>query len=40
MMEGCILKEVGEISKVTNSLLELKNNKNLGTTTLGKNISH
>ena len=33
-MQGCILKAVGAISKVTNALLELKNNKNLNTTTL------
>ena len=33
-MQGCILKAVGAISKVTNALLELKNNKNLNTTIL------
>ena len=32
--KSCILKAVGAISKVTNALLELKNNKNLNTTTL------
>ena len=32
-MEGCILKAVGAISKVFNALLELKNIKNLNTTT-------
>ena len=38
-MQGCILKAVGAISKVTNTLLELKNSKNLNTTTLNKNLS-
>ena len=38
-IQGCILKTVGAISKVTDALLELKNNKNLNTTTLSKNIS-
>ena len=32
-MQGCILKAVGAISKVLNALLELKNSKNLNTTT-------
>ena len=35
----CILKAVGAISKVTNTLIELKNAKNLNTTTLSKNLS-
>ena len=38
-MQGFILKAIGAISKVTNALLELKNSKNLNTTTLNKNIS-
>ena len=38
-MQGCVLKAVGAIYKVTNALLELKNNKNLNTTTLNKNLS-
>ena len=38
-MQGCILKAVGAISKVTNKLLKLKTSKNLNTTTLRKNIS-
>ena len=38
-MQGCILKAVGAISKVTNTLLELDNSKNLNTTPLGKNGS-
>ena len=38
-MQACILKAVGAISKVTNTLLELKNSKNLNTTTLNKNLS-
>ena len=38
-MQGCLLKAVGAISKVTNTLLELKNSKNLNTTTLNKNLS-
>ena len=38
-MQGCVLKAVGAISKVTNPLLELKNSKNLNTTTLNKNLS-
>ena len=38
-MQGCVLKAVGAISKVTNILLELKNSKNLNTTTLSKNLS-
>ena len=38
-MQGCVLKEVEAISKVTNALLELKNSKNLNTTTLSKNLS-
>ena len=38
-MQSCILKAVGAISKVTNALLELKNSKNLNTTTLNKNLS-
>ena len=36
-MQGCILKAVGSLPKVTNALLELKNSKNLNTTTLNKN---
>ena len=38
-MQSCILKAVGAISKVTNALLELKNSKNLNTTTRKKNLS-
>ena len=38
-MQGCVLKAIGSISKVTNALLELKNSKNLNTTTLNKNLS-
>ena len=38
-MQGCILKAAGAISKVTNTLVELKNNKNLNTTTLSKKLS-
>ena len=38
-MQSCILKLVGAISKVTNTLLDLKNTKNLNTTTLNKNLS-
>ena len=38
-MQGCVLKAVGVISKVTNTFLELKNGKNLNTTTLNKNLS-
>ena len=38
-MQGCVLKAVGAISKVANILLELKNSKNLNTTTLSKNLS-
>ena len=38
-LQGCILGAVGAISKVTNALLELKNSKNLNTTTLSKNLS-
>ena len=38
-MQDCVLKAVGAISKVTNALLELKNSKNLNTTTLNKNLS-
>ena len=38
-MQGFILKAVVAISKVTNALLELKNSKNLNTTTLNKNLS-
>ena len=37
-MQGCISKAVGAIAKVTNTLVELKNSKNLNTTTLSKNI--
>ena len=37
-MQACILKALGTTSKVTNSILELENSKNLNTTTLGKNI--
>ena len=35
----CVLKAVGAISKVTNTLIELKNANNLNTTTLSKNLS-
>ena len=38
-MQGCVLKEVEAISKVTNALLELQDSKNLNTTTLSKNLS-
>ena len=38
-MQGCLLKAVGAISKVTNTLLELKSSKNLNTTILNKNLS-
>ena len=38
-MQGCFLKAVGAISKVTNILLELKNSKNLNTIALSKNLS-
>ena len=38
-MQGCVLKAIGSISKVTNALLELKNSKNLNTTTRKKNLS-
>ena len=38
-MRGYILKAIGAISKVTDALLELKNSKNLNTTTLSNNIS-
>ena len=38
-MQGCVLKAVGAISKVTNTILELKNGKNLNTTTLYKKLS-
>ena len=38
-LQGCILKAVGAISKVTNALLESKTGKNLNTTTLSKNLS-
>ena len=38
-MQGCILKGVDAISKVTNVLLVLKNSKNLNTTTLSQNLS-
>ena len=38
-MQGCVLKAVGAISKVTKALLELKNSKNLNTTTLNKSLS-
>ena len=38
-MQVCILKVVGAISKVTNALIELKNSKNLNTTTPIKNIN-
>ena len=38
-MQGCVLKAVGSICKLTNALLELKNSKNLNTTTLNKNLS-
>ena len=38
-MQGYILKAAGAISKVTNTLVELKNGKNLNTTTLSKNLS-
>ena len=39
-MQGCILKAVGVISKVTNTLLELKNMKNLNTITLSKIVQN
>ena len=38
-MQSCILEAVGAISKVTNTLLDIKNRKNFNTTTLSKNIS-
>ena len=38
-MQGCVLKAVGAISKVTNTLPELNNNKKLNTTTLNKSLS-
>ena len=38
-MQGCVLKAVGAISKVTNILLELKNSKNLNIIALSKNLS-
>ena len=38
-MQGCVLKAVGAIFKVTNALLELKNSKDLNTTTLSKNLN-
>ena len=38
-MQSCILKAVGAISTVTNTLLDLMNSKNLYTTTLNKNLS-
>ena len=37
-MQGCVLKAVGTISKVTNTLPELNNNKKLNTTTLNKSL--
>ena len=38
-MQGCVLKAVGAISRVSNALLQLKNSKNLNTTTLNSNLS-
>ena len=38
-MQACVLKAVGAISKVTNTLSELNNNKKLNITTLNKNLS-
>ena len=38
-MQSCILKAVGAISKVTNTLLDLKNSKSLNATILNKNLS-
>ena len=38
-MQSCILKAVGAISKVTNTLLDLKNSKSLYATILNKNLS-
>ena len=38
-MQGCILKALEAISKITNGLLELKNSKHLYTTILSNNIS-
>ena len=38
-MQSCILEAVGAISKVTNTLLEVKNRKNFNITTLSENIS-
>ena len=38
-MQGSILVAVGAISKVTNTLLEVKNSNNWKTTTLSQNIS-
>ena len=39
-VQGCVLKAVGAIFKVTNALLELNNSKNSNTTTLKKKIRH
>ena len=38
-MQGCVLKAIGSITKVSNALLELKNSKNLNTTTRNKNLN-
>ena len=38
-MQSCLLKAVGAISKVTNTLLDLKNRKSFNATTLNKNLS-
>ena len=38
-MQGCVLKAAGAISKFIDALLELKNSKNLNTTTLRKHLS-
>ena len=38
-MKSCLLKAVGAISKVTNTLLDLKNSKSFNATTLNKNLS-
>ena len=38
-IQGCVLKAIGSITKVSNALLELKNSKNLNTTTRDKNLN-
>ena len=38
-IQGWILNALGTTSKVTNTLLELENSKNLNTATIVKNIS-